>query len=156
MYHQSDFFDDLPRKILKILSHHDFVQLCAGIAGEPRHVAEKAAGFCRQSLEFFNRQFVAVVGPSGCGKTTLLRLVAGLDCPTSGEVTVGGRPVDGPGPERAVVFQNHSLLPWMTCFGNVHLAVERVFGDVRWRQPTAYTHVSARLAPNDLSLLRWP
>src|SRR2546422_2258729 len=64
---------------------------------------------------------------SGCGKSTLLNLVAGLLEPTGGALIAGGREIAGPGPDRAVVFQNHSLLPWLTCFGNVYLAVERVF-----------------------------
>src|SRR5690606_588457 len=63
-----------------------------------------------------------------CGKSTVLNLIAGLLEASSGGLICNGREIDGPGPERAVVFQNHSLLPWMTCFGNVHLAVERVFG----------------------------
>ena len=73
-------------------------------------------------------EFIALIGHSGCGKSTLLNLVAGLTTPTDGILLLSEREISGPGPERAVVFQNHSLLPWLTCFGNVHLAVERVFG----------------------------
>ena len=73
-------------------------------------------------------EFVALIGHSGCGKTTLLNLVAGLIEPTSGMLLCAGREIAGPGPERSVVFQNHSLLPWLSCFDNVYLAVERVFG----------------------------
>ena len=72
-------------------------------------------------------EFIALIGHSGCGKTTLLNLVAGLIEPTSGVLLCAGREIAGPGPERAVVFQNHSLLPWLSCFDNVYLAVERVF-----------------------------
>jgi nitrate/nitrite transport system ATP-binding protein len=74
-------------------------------------------------------EFVSLIGHSGCGKSTLLNLVAGLLKPASGTVLLAGKHVDGPGPDRGVVFQNHSLLPWLTCYGNVHLAVERVFKD---------------------------
>ena len=71
---------------------------------------------------------VVLVGESGIGKSTLLNLVAGLLRPTAGVLLCAGREIAGPGPDRGVVFQNHSLLPWLTCFDNVHLAVERVFG----------------------------
>ncbi len=73
-------------------------------------------------------EFVALIGHSGCGKSTLLNLVAGLLKPTDGALVLAERHIAGPGPDRGVVFQNHSLLPWLTCFENVHLAVERVFG----------------------------
>ncbi len=73
-------------------------------------------------------EFVSIIGHSGCGKSTVLNLVAGLLEPTKGHLFCAGREIHKPGPERAVVFQNHSLLPWLTCFENVYLAVERVFG----------------------------
>jgi nitrate/nitrite transport system ATP-binding protein len=80
------------------------------------------------NLDVARGEFIALIGHSGCGKSTLLNLVAGLTTPTSGVLILEDRELKGPGPDRAVVFQNHSLLPWMTCQENVSLAVDRVFG----------------------------
>ena len=74
-------------------------------------------------------EFITLIGHSGCGKSTLLNLIAGLTLPTTGHLICAGREIAGPGPDRGVVFQNHSLLPWLTCYGNVYLAVERVFAE---------------------------
>jgi NitT/TauT family transport system ATP-binding protein len=76
------------------------------------------------SVEIHAREFVAVIGPSGCGKTTLLRMIAGLARPDAGSVTVDGREVRGPGPERAMVFQHASLLPWADVTSNVALGLK--------------------------------
>lgn len=80
------------------------------------------------NLDVSQGEFISIIGHSGCGKSTLLNLIAGLVEAEKGGAILNGREIDGPGPDRAVVFQNHSLLPWLTCFGNVYLAVERVFG----------------------------
>jgi nitrate/nitrite transport system ATP-binding protein len=77
-------------------------------------------------LKIDRGEVVALIGHSGCGKSTLLNIVAGLLAPTTGAVLLDGKVVDGPGPERAVVFQNHSLLPWLTVYENVRLAVDKV------------------------------
>ncbi|MDN3546348.1 MAG: ABC transporter ATP-binding protein [Roseateles asaccharophilus] len=79
-------------------------------------------------LQVQRGEFITLIGHSGCGKSTLLNLMAGLLQPSSGALICDGREIAAPGPERAVVFQNHSLLPWLTCFENVYLAVESVFG----------------------------
>jgi len=79
-------------------------------------------------LDIAHGEFISLIGHSGCGKSTLLNLIAGLTLPTSGVLVCDGREIAAPGPDRAVVFQNHSLLPWLTCYGNIHLGVERVFG----------------------------
>jgi NitT/TauT family transport system ATP-binding protein len=75
-------------------------------------------------LKVSDREFVAIVGPSGCGKTTCLRMVAGLEFPTSGEVTVGGAAVRAPGPDRAVVFQQFALFPWKTVAQNIEFGLK--------------------------------
>ena len=76
-------------------------------------------------------EFVSIIGHSGCGKSTLLNIVAGLSRATTGAVLLDGVSVDEPGPDRAVVFQNHSLLPWLTAYANVRLAVDKVFGKTK-------------------------
>jgi nitrate/nitrite transport system ATP-binding protein len=79
-------------------------------------------------LQVQRGELVSLIGHSGCGKSTLLNLVAGLTLPTQGVLLLDDRELKGPGPDRGMVFQNHSLLPWLSCLENVHLAVETVFG----------------------------
>ncbi|HAM70594.1 MAG TPA: nitrate ABC transporter ATP-binding protein [Verrucomicrobiales bacterium] len=81
---------------------------------------------CDVDLCIARGEFVAIVGFSGAGKTTLISLIAGLLRPDSGEVRLEGRPVTGPGPDRGIVFQNYSLLPWLTVYENIALAVDQV------------------------------
>src|SRR6185437_7844630 len=76
------------------------------------------------SLSAAPGSFVALLGPSGCGKSTLLRILAGLEQPTVGDVFVEGRRIDGPHPDRALVFQDPTLYPWRTVWGNVALGLE--------------------------------
>ena len=78
-------------------------------------------------LKISRGEFVSLIGHSGCGKSTVLNVVAGLYKATRGGVILNGKEVSEPGPERAVVFQNHSLLPWLTAYQNVELAVKQVF-----------------------------
>lgn len=81
------------------------------------------------NLEIEQGEFVAIVGFSGAGKTTFMSILAGLIKPDTGTVKLEGREMDGPGPDRGLVFQNYSLLPWLTVFENVMLAVDQVFPD---------------------------
>jgi len=78
-------------------------------------------------LKIDKGEFVSLIGHSGCGKSTVLNIVAGLYQATVGGIILNGREVDEPGPDRAVVFQNHSLLPWLSAYENVELAVKQVF-----------------------------
>src|SRR3954466_15930444 len=79
------------------------------------------------NLDVKRGEYISLIGHSGCGKSTVLNIVAGLLKATSGGVIVDGREVNEPGPDRAVVFQNHSLLPWLTVYQNVELAVDKIF-----------------------------
>jgi nitrate/nitrite transport system ATP-binding protein len=89
------------------------------------------------SLAIDNGEFVSIIGHSGCGKSTLLNIVAGLTLATRGVVLLEGKVIEAPGPDRAVVFQNHSLLPWLTAYENVRLAVDKVFA---WTKSAAERH----------------
>lgn len=91
------------------------------------------------SLDIESGEVVVIVGFSGAGKSTLISLIAGLDRPDSGEVTFKGSTVTAPGPDRMVVFQNYSLLPWLTAYENVALAVNQVFG--RWPAEKRAAHI---------------
>ncbi len=83
------------------------------------------------SLTIDKGEFVAIIGHSGCGKSTLLNLIAGLTRVTAGAILLEDKEVNEPGPDRAVVFQNHSLLPWLSVYDNVRIAVDKVFRDRR-------------------------
>jgi NitT/TauT family transport system ATP-binding protein len=92
----------------------------------------------RISFQVYRREFMCVLGPSGCGKSTLIRIVAGLDAPTSGEVLLDGKSVSGPGPDRGMVFQGYTLFPWLTVKKNV------MFGLRMAGQPATVAEAEAR------------
>ncbi|EHR01983.1 ABC transporter ATP-binding protein [Bradyrhizobium sp. WSM471] len=112
------------------------------------------------NLEVAEGEFIAIVGFSGSGKTTLISAIAGLVQPDAGEITLKGKPVAGPGPDRGIVFQSYSLMPWLTVRGNIALAVDQVFareskaqraGRVdRYIDMVGLTHAATRL-PAELS-----
>ena len=85
------------------------------------------------TFEVTKGEYISIIGHSGCGKSTLLNIVAGLTPATQGGVILEGKEVNEPGPDRAVVFQNHSLLPWLTVYDNVRLAVDKVFSSTKSR-----------------------
>ncbi len=79
------------------------------------------------SVDIEHNTFVTIIGPSGCGKSTLLDIIAGLSYATTGSVMIDGHPIEGPGPDRGMVFQNYALMPWMTVQENILFAVQTVF-----------------------------
>src|SRR5688572_24525246 len=91
---------------------------------------DKSVAIQDVSLDVAQGEFVALIGHSGCGKSTVLNLVAGLQEPTTGQVLLDGKRVEGPGADRAMVFQSYSLLPWLTVYENVFQAVDAVFGNL--------------------------
>ncbi|MGQ0657585.1 MAG: ABC transporter ATP-binding protein [Chromatiales bacterium] len=91
------------------------------------------------SLSIAPGEFVAIVGFSGSGKTTLISLISGLSKPDAGEVIMNGKPIEGPAPDRGVVFQSYSLMPWLNVYGNVALAVDQVFR--HWSPAQRRAHV---------------
>jgi len=82
------------------------------------------------NLEIKENEIVAIIGHSGCGKSTLLNMISGLDAQTEGAILLENEHVKGPGPERAVVFQNHSLLPWLSVYQNIEMAVKKVMPEL--------------------------
>ena len=90
-------------------------------------------------LEVEAGEFVAIIGYSGAGKTTLMSLILGLQFPDEGEVLLKGKKVTGPGPDRGILFQNYSLLPWLTVYENIALAVDQVFP--QWTSAERRTHI---------------
>jgi nitrate/nitrite transport system ATP-binding protein len=94
----------------------------------PGKEGESFLAIDRVSFNVAQNEFVSLIGHSGCGKSTLLNLIAGLLLPSSGEIQCQGAKIRGPGPDRAMVFQSHALLPWMTCFENVQHGEKQVFG----------------------------
>jgi nitrate/nitrite transport system ATP-binding protein len=101
------------------------------------------------NLSLVEGEFVAIVGYSGQGKTTLMSLIAGLTRPDSGTITLEGKPVTSPGPDRGLVFQNYSLLPWLTVGENIALAVDAVFPF--WSAAERAAHVDKHIATVKLS-----
>lgn len=81
-------------------------------------------------LEIKENEIISIIGHSGCGKSTLLNMISGLDLQTKGNVYLENKEIKGPGPERAVVFQNHSLLPWLTVYQNIEMAVRKVMPEL--------------------------
>ena len=88
------------------------------------------------SLDIEPNTFVSIIGPSGCGKSTLLNMIAGLSDISSGEIFLNNRPIQGPGPDRGMVFQNYALMPWMSVEENIRFAVETVYPKLPSKQLT--------------------
>ncbi|WP_411725007.1 ABC transporter ATP-binding protein [Loktanella salsilacus] len=111
-------------------------------------------------LDVKEGEFLAILGFSGTGKSTLMNLIAGLEAPDTGDLTFRGKPIDGPGPDRGLVFQSYSLMPWLTVRGNIMLAIEAVHGKLPKAEQTAKAdhyiamvglHHAAHRYPSELS-----
>jgi nitrate/nitrite transport system ATP-binding protein len=119
-----------------------FLQL-SGV-GKGYGVGEARAEVLRNvNLGIDKGEFVAIVGYSGAGKSTLVSMIAGLVHPDRGQIVMDGKPITGPGPDRGIVFQNYSLLPWLSAFENVYLAVDQVWKD--WSREQKKAHVTRYL-----------
>jgi nitrate/nitrite transport system ATP-binding protein len=101
------------------------------------------------NLKIEEGEFVAIVGFTGSGKTTLVNLIAGLIEPDSGQILFKGKPIQGTSHERGIIFQNYSLLPWLTVFDNIAMAVKAVFPD--WNKKQVEEHVNSFIAKVNLS-----
>jgi NitT/TauT family transport system ATP-binding protein len=125
----------------------DVYQLCKSFDTAD---GRKVVALDNVSFRVRRREFLCVIGPSGCGKSTLARLIAGLDPLTSGEVLLGGKPVQGPGPDRGMVFQGYTLFPWLTVKKNVMFGLE-----VSQKMTTADAEQEARRWLNLVGLARF-
>ena len=101
------------------------------------------------NLEIERGEFVAIVGYSGSGKTTLINLIAGLESPDTGVMTLNDLEITAPGPDRGVVFQNYSLLPWLTVYQNIRLAVDQLFPN--WAEAKKHQHTLDNIARVNLT-----
>ncbi len=104
------------------------------------------------NLEITEGEFVAIVGYSGAGKSTLINFISGLVKPDTGSVTLEGKPIEGPGPDRGIIFQNYSLLPWLTVHENIGLAVDAIFPG--WTMTKRREHVEKLIAMVNLTPAR--
>ena len=116
----------------------------------PAHARSEILGNINLTIE--EGEFVAIVGYSGTGKTTLMNLLAGLLKPDTGTILLDGRPISGPGPDRGIVFQNYSLLPWLTVHENIALAVDQVFPD--WPAERRREHIERHIGMVNLTPAR--
>lgn len=109
------------------------------------------------NLKISKGEFISIIGHSGCGKSTVLNIIAGLYQATTGGVILNGKEVNEPGPDRAVVFQNHSLLPWLTCYQNIEIAVKTIFKNKKSKaEMKAWIEHNLHLVHMDHAMHKYP
>ena len=96
----------------------------------PIHGRDDYVAVTDVNMEIKKNEIISIIGHSGCGKSTLLNMISGLDAQSEGHILLENKEVKGPGPERAVVFQNHSLLPWLSVYQNIEMAVKKVMPEL--------------------------
>lgn len=116
----------LPNAISDALPHEAFLEVKNLIKSYPKADGSDFVVLDGVDLAIGAQEYISVIGHSGCGKSTLLKMIAGLEQPTSGQVTLEGKLIRKPGADRMMVFQHYSLLPWLTVRGNIRLAVDEV------------------------------
>ena len=111
------------------------------------HAGNQHVVFDQVSLDIHRREFITIIGPSGCGKSTFIRIAAGLDEATAGEMLLDGQPIGGPGPDRGMVFQGYTLFPWLTVKQNVMFGLEMQGQDKTEAEGQAREWLESKRAP---------
>jgi len=133
-----------------------YVELFNVVKAYPNPFGEEIKVVDGFNLTIKQGEFISVIGHSGCGKSTVLTMVAGLNGISDGGIVVAGREVDGPGPDRAVVFQSPCLLPWMTAFQNVMLGVKQVYPNASKEDKTAMVEYSLNIVGLADAMRKYP
>lgn len=119
----ADMTDEVAARIARLKARETILDVRGLLKTVPSGTSERTI-LRNVDLKVHRREFLCVVGPSGCGKSTLIRTIAGLEDAQGGDILVDGKPINGPGPDRAMVFQAYTLFPWLTVLGNVMFGLQ--------------------------------